>query len=738
MSRFRVVPNAGTLLFMVLATLAVLVSILIALLVFAREYHQAMHEADDLRQIYTNEQKSRIRTEVEKAVEYIDYMAASREERLKESVRDRTLQAHALATHLVEVHKGKKTPEEINRLVVEALRPLRYNGGRGYYFAVRHDGLELLFADRPELEGLNLWDSRDTEGKYVIREMVNISQSEGEGFFHYTWTKPGHEGKGFPKIAYIKRFEPFDGFIGTGEYLDDVERDIQRETLERIGKIRFGEDGYIFVVSYDGMTLMNDTQRDLIGKNIWDMTDPNGVKVIQEERRAVENPAGAFITYHWKKPTTGKIAPKVSFLKGISRWEWMVGAGVYLDVVELVIREKEEERKQHAIRDMAWLGVLFLLFLGLSLLLSYLISRGFNRQIGWFISFFQRMEQDHQPVNPQRFRLAEFRTLACSANAMLERRLEAENALRESERRYRDYIENSPNGIFVTDEQGHYLEVNRAACEITGYEEHELLSMSIADLLGEEERDEGLRHFQTLSRVGKSDGEVPYRTKKGERRFWSVSAVKLSETRFLGFCTDVTERRRTELALDENRRLLSDLIEYSGAVIFVKKQDGTYELVNRKWEEVTLHRREHVIGKTDEMLFSPEIGGQFRQNDLKTMASDTIFEQEEVLDNGREIRFFLSKKFPLRDKDGHVTGLCGVAFDITERKQAELALKESEEKFKALAEYSADVIMRFDKNHRHLYVNAAAESITGLKPDLFIGKTPRGIGVPRASGKALG
>ena len=112
-------------------------------------------------------------------------------------------------------------------------------------------------------------------------------------------------------LIYYKKAQskPYSRFNGTGLSDDDIETQIKEELLSDIGRIRFGPDGYIFVVTYDGTTLMNDTQKHLIGINIWDLTDPNGVKVIQEERKAVENPDGDFIYYSWNKPLTKQIGP---------------------------------------------------------------------------------------------------------------------------------------------------------------------------------------------------------------------------------------------------------------------------------------------------------------------------------------------------------------------------------------------------------------------------------------------
>jgi len=114
--------------------------------------------------------------------------------------------------------------------------------------------------------------------------------------------------------------------------------------LEGLSQIRFGNnrDGYIFVNTYDGIPLLFDAKQVINGKSIWDLTDPNGVKVIQEERRASLNPKGDYIYYSWLKLSTNTVSPKVSFIKGYPKWHWMIGAGVYLDSIEIEIHKLQK------------------------------------------------------------------------------------------------------------------------------------------------------------------------------------------------------------------------------------------------------------------------------------------------------------------------------------------------------------------------------------------------------------
>ena len=145
-----------------------------------------------------------------------------------------------------------------------------------------------------------------------------------------------------------------------------------------------------------------------------------------------------------------------------------------------------------------------------------------------------------------------------------ERKL-AEVALKESEERFKSYIENSPEGVFIADERGCYLEVNPGACSITGYEKEELLAMQISDILPPESTEAGLKHFKELIEYGYAFGELLFRHKDGSLRYWSVDAVRLTPTRFIGFVKDITKRKVAEESLrvaNKKLKLLSGITRH--------------------------------------------------------------------------------------------------------------------------------------------------------------------------------
>ena len=130
-------------------------------------------------------------------------------------------------------------------------------------------------------------------------------------------------------------------------------------------------------------------------------------------------------------------------------------------------------------------------------------------------------------------------------------RKRAEAALLESEEKVRSYIERAPDGVFIIDDAGRYIEVNKSTCRITGYSKEEIEKMSIRDLLAEESLEDGLAHFKKLVETGAATSDLWHKQKHGSKRCLTVNAVKLSETRILGFCKDITERKEAEESLKD-------------------------------------------------------------------------------------------------------------------------------------------------------------------------------------------
>ncbi|MEO1065553.1 MAG: cache domain-containing protein, partial [Actinomycetota bacterium] len=118
---------------------------------------------------------------------------------------------------------GELTREEAQAAAFDAIRSIRYEGSE-YLFVYQRDGVNRVLGPRPDLEGENLIDLEDPNGVPLIAELSALSADGGTGYLEYMWPDPDDpEGPPLPKLSYVEGFEPWDLFIGTGVYIDDVD-----------------------------------------------------------------------------------------------------------------------------------------------------------------------------------------------------------------------------------------------------------------------------------------------------------------------------------------------------------------------------------------------------------------------------------------------------------------------------------------------------------------------------------
>jgi signal transduction histidine kinase len=400
--------------------LVILVSLgLWSLIWISGEYAQFRTDSEKVRREYLEEQQTHLKGEVDRVAQYVVYMRNQTEKRLRTTIHDRVAEAWAVADNLYKKNMGIQTETEIRNIIREAIRPIRFQGGRGYYFAFDMNGVEVLFADRPEMEGVNMLRIRGGQGEYVVQDMLDLVRRQGEGFYEYTWSKPDKKEGYYPKIAYVKRFEPLGWVIGTGEYLDDVKEEIQKEVLDRIVDLRFGPEGYFFGSTFQADPLFSNGKITQGTKNLWDLTDPGGVKIIQEQIRAAKAPGGGFVPYAWPKLQSEAPTPKVSYVIGIPDWEWVIGAGVYLDTVEQTIKSHEKALWAHLRTKIIRSVGILLVLLGVTILWSRYFSIRLERNLALLTGFFQAAAKGSVDVDPGRLHWEEFADIAQSANRML-------------------------------------------------------------------------------------------------------------------------------------------------------------------------------------------------------------------------------------------------------------------------------------------------------------------------------
>jgi len=192
------------------------------------------------------------------------------------------------------------------------------------------------------------------------------------------------------------------------------------------------------------------------------------------------------------------------------------------------------------------------------------------------------------------------------------------------------------------------------------------------------------------------------------------------------------EHTRIQNMLKENQALVQAVIDNSAAAIYVRDSEARYLLTNREYERLFGLDRNMVKGETGHDFFSADIVARWLANDRVVLESGKAAEFEEIVPQTDGIRTYISVKFPLYTVHGTLYGVCGILTDITERKRFEEALYQSKQEFQTLVENSPDIIARFDRQYRHLYINSAITQSTGHLPDYFLGKTNRDLNMPDA------
>jgi hypothetical protein len=262
-------------------------------------------------------------------------------------------------------------------------------------------------------------------------------------------------------------------------------------------------------------------------------------------------------------------------------------------------------------------------------------------------------------------------------------RKRTENALKESEEKFRSILENSADAIFITDTQGKYIYTNKEVTRMLGFTSEEMKSKTILDLAPKNQADKYLKFFREVLNEGKVFAEIELLKKDSNFISTDLNAVLLPGGTIYGSCRDITERKRSEDAILRDQRLLRTLIDNIPDLIYVKDIACRKVISNiADIRNIGYETEEEVQGKTDLELFSEDIGRRGYADDKEVINSGVpIFDHEEnFVDKWGIIHWFVTSKIPLFDKDGKITGLVGIGHDITRRKSVNEELIKAKEK----------------------------------------------------------
>ncbi len=321
----------------------------------------------------------------------------------------------------------------------------------------------------------------------------------------------------------------------------------------------------------------------------------------------------------------------------------------------------------------------------------------------------------------------------------LGRRMRAAAALRDPARALQSLVNSAPLAIVALDRDRRVVAWSPYAEHMFGWTAAEVVGRPIP-IVPEGEREDFERVFaEQIKGSGYKGREVRRQCKDGrviDVALWTapVRYDRGAVVGTIGLFQDLSDRRRSERAVQESERRLRAIMDHSPAIMYLKDTEGRYLIVSRHFERLVGRPAGDIVGKTARDIFPSERAGQIESYDQEVIRTRApVAHEAEVTDADGVTRTYYVVRFPVIDDEDKLVAVGGVSTDATDRKKAEREWDELLARYQTILDHMSLGCVLTDRDVRFVYWNAAAERIFGYALKEVLGKHPFGIITPPSS-----
>jgi signal transduction histidine kinase len=271
---------------------------------------------------------------------------------------------------------GSYLQKDLNVLYT-MLKSMVFKTTPGYFFVFNDKGDVLFHQINEKLVGSNIFS--DSKAPANVRSFIR--EAIEKGYVSRTYIrKKFKNNENITLHVNIQKLDDIPVYVAFSSSMDEVDKTLQQEFFKELQTDRFGYDsyGYFWINDVNDKMIFHPIQKELVGKINTDLKDKNGIAIFQKIREAIQANQEGYIQYLWEIPGTKTLKNKISYVKSVKYWDWIIGAGFYLEDFEKHM-QSEQEKLDDFLTELVISTILFLLIVSaVILVLSWKISQRFK------------------------------------------------------------------------------------------------------------------------------------------------------------------------------------------------------------------------------------------------------------------------------------------------------------------------------------------------------------------------